>query len=458
MVEHVIIFVVKGNLKHRLLKLGVELHEDDLTPAQKALRKIAHDQKFQSVPPERPSWAGGACLYLTEAHANQIQDQLKRQGVSLQSKHIVVSPTHQTAVELCLSAKPNRTGREAFLISRAGMVQTETKLFLLPPVIYYTAGRVQTPPGQAASAGSSETSSGGLCPDQAANVCSRGRGCGRFLKVLDHKEIGDAFFSVDVGHIMDEDLLQETFSFVTAPVTVQQCSMTDWKPGDKDNPLDNVIRLWELACFENDDFLILRKTKDLLSRYPFCVACGKRAEASHLNSKTHRDNVVAKKRRDHGIGANQKVEAHGKLLTEMLLKEVPAGSDLVSISQKLTPTTCATEGCDRPAGGRLSGSENYCCMECKFFHTQLLNGFLKKEDEEKPRKHDCRCAKNFVPIKRVAMTHAERCNVGADTGCRKEPPGLFLNCQGHPGTRYWGQPPPAPPPLPAYLQFNVQLQ
>ena len=131
--EHVIILVVKGNLKHRLLKLGTELHKDDLTPAQRELRRIAEDQQFGDWPPERPRWANGACLFLTRAHADQIQGCIERQGVHLQSKHVVVSPTHRAALDACLDVKPLRSGREAFLISRAGMVQTETMLVLLPP-------------------------------------------------------------------------------------------------------------------------------------------------------------------------------------------------------------------------------------------------------------------------------------------------------------------------------------
>ena len=77
--------VVKGNLRHRIEKLGTEKEDNELTDSQMQLRHIARAmQKVlndlakpcalpesppqatkQQPPPERPSWANGAFLYLT---------------------------------------------------------------------------------------------------------------------------------------------------------------------------------------------------------------------------------------------------------------------------------------------------------------------------------------------------------------------------------------------------------
>ena len=81
---------------------------------------------------ETVKWANGAFLYLLPKHAKVIQRVVEEQGVFLQSKHILVSPTFVDALDLCLHAKPERSGREAFLVSRAGVVQSETRLLLLP--------------------------------------------------------------------------------------------------------------------------------------------------------------------------------------------------------------------------------------------------------------------------------------------------------------------------------------
>ena len=375
--DYVLLLVVKGNLKHRIEKMGTEIRQDDLNPAQKVLRKIAEDQGFNSVPPERPAWANGAFLFLTKAHADQIRGQVARQGVHLQSKHILVSPTHRQALDACLSAKPERSGREAFLVSRAGMVQTETRFMLLPPwppARFFGPAPAPLPQRQpvAKAAATSGQSSGNQRQPLA------------FLKQLDLDVVME-FKSVHVGDdIMDEDQKQDTLTFVTAQVTVQELEIKVWENEDdeQDNPRENIVRLWDLACFEND-FLQMRKTKDLLSRYPFCTACGKRAEANHLNKRAHRNQVVSSKR---AAGATGKVEAHGPLLIEMLCKEVPAGSDVARIFQRTTVLTCSTEGCELPAGGRLAGSKRYCCTRCEA--AGLKGG---------PRKHDCTCTHNFFP-------------------------------------------------------------
>ena len=82
----VYLLVVKGNLRHRILKLGCEKAWCELSPAQRDLRRIAVDQKFvYSKGPERPEWANGAFLYLEPRHATLIETYIAGSGLKLQS-------------------------------------------------------------------------------------------------------------------------------------------------------------------------------------------------------------------------------------------------------------------------------------------------------------------------------------------------------------------------------------
>ena len=68
----VLLMVVKGNLRHRIEKLGIEKSESQLTEGQHRLREIARLKKFGSCRPERPDWARGAFFYLTPHRAAKI--------------------------------------------------------------------------------------------------------------------------------------------------------------------------------------------------------------------------------------------------------------------------------------------------------------------------------------------------------------------------------------------------
>ena len=129
----VYILVVKGNYKHRLLKLGVELSPDELTEDQTELLNILKKSGlFDSEEKQawRPHWSNGACVYLTPEDAAAINwkdaDQRKQVlGVTLQSKHIVCSVCYYELLQRVLhdkSAYANQTRREAFLIRRAGLI------------------------------------------------------------------------------------------------------------------------------------------------------------------------------------------------------------------------------------------------------------------------------------------------------------------------------------------------
>ena len=129
-----------------------------------------------------------------------------------------------------------------------------------------------------------------------------------------------------------------------SPPTVQELAPENW------------VTAWDLVCFENDVLV-----KEWVSRG------------------------------DMAVGMKEKIQAHGPLLAEILSKRGPAGSSVARIFRKETPVMCA--GCgERPAGGRLSSSDNFCCRRCSA-HT----------DPSEPRKHDAGCTKFFMPKPRSAI-------------------------------------------------------
>ena len=129
----VYILVVKDNDRHRLLKLGMELPPEQLTEDQIKLQDILKDFGLldgEEERPGRPHWSNKASIFLTPEDAAAINwsDEVQRQqvvGVTLQSKHIVCSMCYYDLIERVLrhqSPYANETGREAFLIRRAGVI------------------------------------------------------------------------------------------------------------------------------------------------------------------------------------------------------------------------------------------------------------------------------------------------------------------------------------------------
>ena len=94
-----LLLVTKGNLRHRIAKLGIEAPSETLSEDQRHLKRVAEAQFFDDEaevggaeqPKERPAWAGGAFVYLNEADVLVARDEVKKDGVTLQSKHILVS-------------------------------------------------------------------------------------------------------------------------------------------------------------------------------------------------------------------------------------------------------------------------------------------------------------------------------------------------------------------------------
>ena len=123
-----LLLVVAGNRRHRMLRLGIEQEREVLTLAQTELRDIGRRQSFEGGTPEQPTWANGACVYLTEQHAATIQDVIRKRGVRLQSKHVVVSEEYEDLLDEALSARHKGESREAFLMRRVGAIESREVL------------------------------------------------------------------------------------------------------------------------------------------------------------------------------------------------------------------------------------------------------------------------------------------------------------------------------------------
>ena len=129
----VYIMTIKGNLRHRILKLGEELDSSLMNSKQMELRAIAEKQGFQhriGNHPARPEWAGGAFLYCEPVRAEALKKTLPLIPIKLQSKHVVCSPQYLRTVFHCLNGEiidptiqDNFQGREKSLIKRAGQVK-----------------------------------------------------------------------------------------------------------------------------------------------------------------------------------------------------------------------------------------------------------------------------------------------------------------------------------------------
>ena len=137
--NYVLLLVVKGNLRHRIEKLGTEKDEAELNDLQIKLRRIAEQQTLQwwvvEKCYERPHWANGAFVYLSPGHAQVIEHAVAVSGKTLQSKHILVNPQFRPLVQEVLEATPEGpSGREVFLMRRAGMIEEVEKVELVSPI------------------------------------------------------------------------------------------------------------------------------------------------------------------------------------------------------------------------------------------------------------------------------------------------------------------------------------
>ena len=79
--EYVLLLVVKGNLRHRIEKLGTEKTDEELNKPQFKLRRIVYEQTqphwYVEKAYERPQWANGAFVYLSQGHARVIESVIR---------------------------------------------------------------------------------------------------------------------------------------------------------------------------------------------------------------------------------------------------------------------------------------------------------------------------------------------------------------------------------------------
>ena len=108
--EHVWLLTVKGNLRHRIEKCGIEKPCGEVTDLQRRLREVATAQLFEGKL-GRPDWAKGAFVFVTVAHAASIEDVMQewmteeRPGEELMSKYVIVSESLKDILLQALSGE-----------------------------------------------------------------------------------------------------------------------------------------------------------------------------------------------------------------------------------------------------------------------------------------------------------------------------------------------------------------
>ena len=170
------------------------------------------------------------------------------------------------------------------MVSRAGMVQTTTWIVLLPPSTDGTE-KCQIP------------------------VQARTQGSTTWLRTLDYDVIHELLTQHSSEDFLNDDR-RDALSLFTAPRTVQELVLHTWQlckdqREEEDHPKEHLTRLWELACWENEEILQMSNEDD---PRPFCRACQKQADCSHLSCPRHQE----------------KVNCHGVLLREMVRQRMPA--------------------------------------------------------------------------------------------------------------------------------------
>ena len=131
-----VLLVVKGNYRHKVLLYGSELKPDELSPLQAELRGIFDDSGLKGDYTGRPEWGRGAHVFVTPEHAMFLKDESIRQRLferPLQNKHTLCSACYYDLVHEALEQIPEGlTGRERFKISRTKEIHPQTKQLWLP--------------------------------------------------------------------------------------------------------------------------------------------------------------------------------------------------------------------------------------------------------------------------------------------------------------------------------------
>ena len=134
--DDLLIWVVKGNLRHRINKCGLEIIQiEAATDCQRRLRQIASEQHIGEGKLARPTWANGAFVFVTQQHAAVIQERLEgwmqAEGRTFMSKYVFVSASLKDVVAQAMDrqeAPEGMTGKERFEWLKSGRIEEEIRI------------------------------------------------------------------------------------------------------------------------------------------------------------------------------------------------------------------------------------------------------------------------------------------------------------------------------------------
>lgn len=387
----------KGNLRHRIEKLGCERSDVELTSVQRDLRSITPGEN------SRPDWAGGAFVYLTASHLEEIAELVNENDVVLQSKHILVSDGYVQLVKVALGADQEEGGREAFLRARAGAIKSE---YLLNPLFLSRAER-QRPVGVNSATHvptvqrtfievkevHAESSEFSFHSRQAASTGDLPHEPS--LVMVDDLAVSSrqprfrpALLQLPVQIMERRDVDLELLEFLTAPPSVQIQSPEMW------------VSAWRQVCLENEWLVMV--DHETRGEGPYCTVCKKWAELSHLTSpkcKSNRRNLTvspflstiltAEEQRVNKWLENRATMPHIEPVVEQcaetcakprlqfrttpcaetaampLEQSLPQATSCVAAVRPVQhdADTCPTVGCLYRRGSR--GSATHCCKRCE---------------------------------------------------------------------------------------------
>ena len=349
------LFVLKGNLKDIIDKLGVEKYDAEFTSLARKLHKIVENQKqpwwiFAEAPDwSRPVWANGAFLFLSERHARIIGNSIESAGILLQSKHIVVSPQFKDVLKEVLETPARRIRHEGIrqLLVRRIVAKRVTICASHPSG---ARDRDLADDGSEASVAASPAKREFV--SDASILCSEDWDYGRgYSKIL--------LLTLDPLIMRERHIDIELLEYFTLPASVQRMCPEKWE------------EVWEIVCRENP-FLAMKedKTKPDGERFPHCTLCSMWADVLHLLSPN-----CNLKRREQGYGRDDPLLGailradmatpcslpHPKLETSKFL--LP---NALEVSSRNATCECPKPGCGYRAGSRRSRTH---CQRRKMAHS-----------------------------------------------------------------------------------------
>mmetsp|Transcript_44404 Transcript_44404/g.105186 ORF Transcript_44404/g.105186 Transcript_44404/m.105186 type:complete len:766 (+) Transcript_44404:259-2556(+) len=428
--ENVRVLVVKGNLKHRIQKLGLETPYDQLTDAQKMLYEIANSIPEEDLGPcsrdkARPDWCGGGFAFLTPEHGKVVPKLVKEFQIRLQSKHVVVSYRYVDLLKEALEATPPNAfgpGREAFLTRRAGVIAADEPLLDLRGAFGKQAGEGET---------RERADEKQRYPH--AQIFTGAEGVYDGFQPFRFRRLGAELAGQSA---LDEELTD----FLMAPLSIQDMETDShemWK------------KVWQYICEEEPDsreWLSLEKHSEApeAGLLPRCALCEEWADMPHLLSKKctvarkadglkpgrildailksadESDYIVKKKHADETEDFDNEEDATGAMSSTSATEpedsyQAEAAAATVQpimregVAVHLPQSTtrpppekprfwgrCKTKGCPWPLGSK--GSMSHCCYRCQASDEA---GYQLKGDprtgEPWKKKHGADCTSHLVP-------------------------------------------------------------